>query len=115
MATLAESLKESLIPSNYIQHLFRCGKYAPMVTHRVNQCVKVADPTNLENKYLVWVYYVDGTRPPLTWEFPLENMEEAIDIARLYSQDENVLNTVCGINQIYVARFAGFFEGRKYE
>jgi hypothetical protein len=86
-----------------------------MVSHSISQCIKEADPGDIDNKFLCWVYYLDQTRQPLTWVFPLEAMEEAIDIARLYSQDRNVLNVIVGINQIRIATFAGYWEGRKYE
>lgn len=102
-------------PYNYIKHTHRCGKYAPMVSHKTNQCLDPVDPATINNKIGVYVYYVDQTRSPLAWQFPIENMEAAIDIARLYSQDKNVLNVICDCYEFRIATFAGYWEGRKYE
>lgn len=96
-----------------VKHNYKCGKYAPMVTHKTTQCLVEAEHVDPFN-FVVFIYYCDSSRRPLLYDFR-DAMEEAIDIARLYSQDMEVLNTYVQIGAIRVATFAGFWMGRKYD
>jgi hypothetical protein len=67
------------------------------------------------NKFIVQVNYLNTTRPSLYWEFEYDNMKNAITIAQMYSEDSEVMTTYVLLNQLLVAQFAGYWQGRVYD